>query len=93
MRSIWTGTQDAIPLCRVQRDVLDSLLRTVDTTPGLTLAALREAVPDATADDVHIAIVKQHLYVDLRTYRVRQHERTPVLSMPSPRSRTRTDWM
>jgi len=62
----------------VPEEHLQILQQMVDAYPGITLADLHASTPEMPTDLINIAIAKHHLYVDLRSYRLTDRERTPV---------------
>jgi putative transposase len=62
----------------VPEDVLLTLRRVVDETPGMTLAEIHRVTPSLPTDWINIAIAKRHMYVDLLAHRLTDRGRTPV---------------
>src|SRR5216684_1239273 len=62
----------------VPEQTLAVLFQLVDGQPGITLADLREAAGDISADLINIAIARHDLCVDLGRYRLSEPAHTPV---------------
>ncbi len=62
----------------VPEQTLAVLFQLVDGQPGITLADLREAAGDISADLINIAIARHDLFVDLGRYRLSEPAHTPV---------------
>src|SRR5260370_35052948 len=62
----------------VPEEALSVLAHIVDKSPGITLAELHRETPRIPADWINIALAKHLLYVDLRSHRLTERERTPV---------------
>src|SRR6266849_5614415 len=62
----------------VPEEALSVLVHIVDKSPGITLAELHRETPRIPADWINIALAKHLLYVDLRSHRLTERERTPV---------------
>jgi putative transposase len=54
------------------------LVALVETSPGISLSELHREAPHIPVDWINIAIAKHLLYVDLRSFRLTERERTPV---------------
>src|SRR6266446_10559169 len=60
--------------CAVSYEALIQILETVEATPGMTLAALREQHPHLRVDDVYALIARNRLYADLYTTWLKDHQ-------------------
>ncbi len=64
--------------CVVPNAALLAILEAVETTPGITLAALREQQAHLRVDDVYALIARNRLYVDLSTTWLKDHQHLPL---------------
>jgi putative transposase len=64
--------------CVVPNAALLAILEAVETTPGITLAALREQQAHLRVDDVYALIARNRLYVDLYTTWLKDHQHLPL---------------
>ncbi len=64
--------------CVVPNAALLAILEAVETTPGITLAALREQQAHLRVDDVYALIARNRLYVDLSTTWLKDHPHLPL---------------
>jgi putative transposase len=64
--------------CIVPNAALLAILEAVETTPGITLAALREQQAHLRVDDVYALIARNRLYVDLSSTWLKDHRHLPL---------------
>ena len=64
--------------CTVSHVALMQILETVETSPGITLAALREQQSHLRVDDVYALIARNRLYVDLSTTWLKDQRHVPL---------------
>lgn len=62
----------------VPEEALSVLGALVETSPGISLSELHREAPHIPVDWINIAIAKHLLYVDLRSFRLTERERTSV---------------
>ncbi|HEY7413755.1 MAG TPA: Mu transposase C-terminal domain-containing protein [Ktedonobacteraceae bacterium] len=75
--------------CAVSNVALMQILEAVETTPGITLAALREQHEHLRVDDVYALIARNRLYVDLSaTWLKEQHHLALYLDRPTAEAHT-----
>jgi len=64
--------------CPVSHVALMQILETVETSPGITLATLREQHPHLHVDDVYALIARNRLYVDLSATWLKDQRHVPL---------------